>query len=210
MHIVLLFFWSILIPPFILFAGGTLAVAFISVFVYKPKQLQVDEYEKNYLYLWKYDDKFCALSDRVLNEDELNGLKLLMIEEETPDGNVTMTYNHEMSAFWYYTKNKNIAFKYLEVAAQNFVIKYDCKSVFIIDDEHNDQISDENNENDNDEVDKIVLDAVFVQPKRPRTKQIKIKKTNRFTYKGSEYVDPTLLTKRRISFFEFKNDKKNI
>ena len=206
MNLLSIFLSCIVIPSFALLTGTSFAISFVSIFVYKPKELYVDEYEKNYLYIWKYDDEFDSLSHRILDDDELDKLKLMIIEEKTPDGNVTMTYNHKMGTFWYYSKNKNIAFKYLEVAAQKFVIQNDCKSVFIHDDHDNTEIAE-----DSDEDEKIVYDAVFVQPKQRRAKQIKIKKTNRFTYKGAEYIPPSPPpSKRRISFLDFKLDKKNI
>jgi len=58
-------------------------------------------------------------------------LALNVIREETPKGEVLMYYSHEMESFIYYSKTKEIPYKYLETLARKYVIIYDCKIIYI-------------------------------------------------------------------------------
>ena len=50
---------------------------------------------------------------------------------ETPSGKVYMSYDTVNSVFNYYCNSKEIPYKYLDCVARNFVIKFDCKNIFI-------------------------------------------------------------------------------
>ena len=52
------------------------------------------------------------------------------IEEVTPTGLVKLSYDNNHEAFVYYA-DEDIPYKYLEVVARLFVIKYNCKSLYI-------------------------------------------------------------------------------
>ena len=52
-------------------------------------------------------------------------------EMETPKGIVYMSYDKELNVFNFYCNKKEIPNYYLDCVARNFVIKYDCKSIYI-------------------------------------------------------------------------------
>ena len=78
-------------------------------------------------YFTEYDD----LEEKELTEDFVKDLVLNVIREETPKGEVLMYYSHEMGSFIYYSKTKEIPYKYLETLARKYVIIYDCKIIYI-------------------------------------------------------------------------------
>ena len=78
-------------------------------------------------YFIEYDD----LEEKDLTEDFVKDLALNVIREETPKGEVLMYYSHEMESFIYYSKTKEIPYKYLETLARKYVIIYDCKKMYV-------------------------------------------------------------------------------
>lgn len=52
-------------------------------------------------------------------------------QDETPRGMVYMRYEPETESFWYYTKDRNMPYKYLETVARKFVCEYNRLDVFI-------------------------------------------------------------------------------
>ena len=78
-------------------------------------------------YFTEYDD----LEEKELTEEFVKDLALNVIREETPKGEVLMYYSHEMGSFIYYSKTKEIPYKYLETLARKYVIIYDCKIIYI-------------------------------------------------------------------------------
>jgi len=78
-------------------------------------------------YFTEYDD----LEEKDLTDKFVKDLTLNVIREETPKGEVLMYYGHEMESFIYYSKTKEIPYKYLETLARKYVIMYDCKRIYI-------------------------------------------------------------------------------
>ena len=78
-------------------------------------------------YFTEYDD----LEEKELTDKFVKDLALNVIREETPKGEVLMYYSHEMESFIYYSKTKEIPYKYLETLARKYVINYDCKRIYI-------------------------------------------------------------------------------
>jgi hypothetical protein len=78
-------------------------------------------------YFTEYDD----LEEKDLTEEFVKDLTLNVIREETPKGKVIMYYSHEMESFIYYSKTKEIPYKYLETLARKYVIMYDCKKLYV-------------------------------------------------------------------------------
>jgi len=78
-------------------------------------------------YFTEYDD----LKEKDLTEEFVKDLILNVIREETPKGEVIMYYTHETGSFIYYSKTKEIPYKYLETLARKYVIIYDCKKLYI-------------------------------------------------------------------------------
>jgi len=78
-------------------------------------------------YFTEYDD----LEEKDLTDKFVKDLMLNVIREETPKGEVLMYYGHEMESFIYYSKTKEIPYKYLETLARKYVIMYDCKKLYV-------------------------------------------------------------------------------
>ena len=78
-------------------------------------------------YFTEYDD----LEEKDLTDKFVKDLTLNVIREETPKGEVLMYYGHEMESFIYYSKTKEIPYKYLETLARKYVIMYDCKKLYV-------------------------------------------------------------------------------
>jgi hypothetical protein len=78
-------------------------------------------------YFTEYDD----LEEKDLTEEFVKDLMLNVLREETPKGEVLMYYSHEMGSFIYYSKTKEIPYKYLETLARKYVIIYECKRIYI-------------------------------------------------------------------------------
>lgn len=78
-------------------------------------------------YFTEYDD----LEEKDLTEEFVKDLMLNVLREETPKGEVLMYYSHEMGSFIYYSKTKEIPYKYLETLARKYVITYDCKKLYV-------------------------------------------------------------------------------
>ena len=78
-------------------------------------------------YFTEYDD----LEEKDLTDKFVKDLTLNVIREETPKGEVLMYYSHEMESFVYYSKTKEIPYKYLETLARKYVIMYDCKKLYV-------------------------------------------------------------------------------
>lgn len=84
------------------------------------------------LYENKYIEEYSELKDNDLNEtlQEKKGV-YPFIEETTPRGVVKLSYNSLDNCFIYYTDNNDIPYKYLETIARLYVIKHNCKNIYI-------------------------------------------------------------------------------
>lgn len=88
------------------------------------KEVNVKKYEE------KYIEEFKNLKDKEIEKEVLENLKNNYILEYTPLGNVMMSYDIERETYIYYSDN-SIPYKYLEVVARGYVIKNDCKCLFV-------------------------------------------------------------------------------
>lgn len=78
-----------------------------------------------------YYEELNALDVREMTKEELDALQKKMVEVDTPDGLVKMTYNHSTESFWYYTDNKSIHYKYLDAVARHFTIVNNCRKICV-------------------------------------------------------------------------------
>jgi hypothetical protein len=131
--------FNMLILLFIFVSALFSSVAFVSRYVYSSMINQfVDKYNLNKElydydpYLFEYLDDFNVLKSSVLGVDFLNSLKYKYVKLVTPKGEIIMTYNYDYSNFEYYCKKSNIIdFTYLDVVSRIFVVKNDCKNIYI-------------------------------------------------------------------------------
>ena len=86
---------------------------------------------KNIPYENEMFEEYDNLESRVLTEEYVKDLSLNTIMETTPRGDVLTYYDSELDSFVYYSKTKEIPYKYLETVARKYVIKYDCKQIYI-------------------------------------------------------------------------------
>ena len=132
--------------------------------------------------------------------------KDIFLDNETPDGKIIMNYDNSLQGFTYYTDKKNIPYNYLETVARLYVIKHDCKYIYInseLELEKSKKINDEKienekvikRENDNcEEVNKIAEKKnVFAKLKSYKNEKMSNnkkdniiipEKMNKYIYKG--------------------------
>jgi hypothetical protein len=83
-------------------------------------------------YLFEYLDEFNNMKSCVLSIDFLNSLKYKFLKHNSPKGEIIMNYNHLYSSFDYYCKKSNIIeFSYLDVVSRIYVVKNNCKNIYI-------------------------------------------------------------------------------
>jgi len=76
-------------------------------------------------------DEYDNLDDIELTEEYVKDLELNTITDTTPRGDVLMYYSKNLNSFIYYSKTKEIPYKYLETVARKYVIKYNCKRLCV-------------------------------------------------------------------------------
>ena len=85
------------------------------------------EYEEtNDKYEDKYLEEYNNLEDRSINDE-----KTFFVEEKTPRGIIKMDYDINNNSFIYFSDTKDIPYKYLETVGRLFVIKNNCKNIYI-------------------------------------------------------------------------------
>jgi hypothetical protein len=147
----------------------------------KSIEKEMTQFDKLYpMYLTKHD----------IVEHETN-IEHKLVEEETPDGVVWMTYDEFTKSFLYWSK-KAVAYKYLETVARKYVIFYECKDCYV--DKHTLEKVEEGKK------------AVFYK------KKIVIpvlKNANIFKWVGKEYVkeEKKVVDIKPISYAEFIKNK---
>jgi hypothetical protein len=90
-----------------------------------------DTLYENEEYEHSYYAEFEALEEKDHTKDFLKVLGRNWINEDTPVGEVIMTYNSDSESFWYYADHRNIPYRVLDSVAHRFAIKNDCKSVCV-------------------------------------------------------------------------------
>ena len=63
--------------------------------------------------------------------DDLVSLKDNFIEEKTPRGIIYMAYDNSIDSYIYYSKTKDIPYKYLETVARKYVIDNKCLNIYV-------------------------------------------------------------------------------
>jgi hypothetical protein len=87
--------------------------------------------EEMKIYTDKYNEEYENLKERELDENDFLNLNTRYVKEETPGGEVIMSYNKDVDCFSYYTNNlKEITYDILETVARKFVIENDCKTIY--------------------------------------------------------------------------------
>ena len=124
---------------FVLCSSLFCSVVFVSNYVYSSMVNQfVTKYNTNRElyefdpYLFEYLDEFKTMKSCVLTVDFLNSLKYKYLKHNTPKGEIIMNYNHSSCSFDYYCKKSNIIdFTYLDVVSRIYVVKNECKNIYI-------------------------------------------------------------------------------
>jgi hypothetical protein len=124
---------------FIVCSSFMCSVVLVSNYVYSNMINQfVTSYNSNKLlyeydpYLLEYLDEFNNMKTSVLSIDFLNSLKYKFLKHNSPKGEIIMNYNHLYSSFDYYCKKSNtIEFSYLDVVSRIYVVKNNCKNIYI-------------------------------------------------------------------------------
>ena len=124
---------------FVLCSSLFCSIVFVSNYVYSSMVNQfVTKYNTNRElyefdpYLFEYLDEFKTMKSCVLTVDFLNSLKYKYLKHNTPKGEIIMNYNHSSCSFDYYCKKSNIIdFTYLDVVSRIYVVKNECKNIYI-------------------------------------------------------------------------------
>jgi len=228
--------FNMLILLFIFVSSLFSSVAFVSRYVYSSMINQfVDKYNLNKElydydpYLFEYLDEFNALKSSVLGVDFLNSLKYKYVKLVTPKGEIIMTYNYDYSNFEYYCKKSNIIdFTYLDVVSRIFVVKNDCKNIYIDKCENYDygldcEIIDDNADADADvDANDADVDAVKEKEKESCIFYNKLNKntnskddveyvSNKYKYKGTieDFYSYCEINKYKISYSISDSDSIN-
>jgi hypothetical protein len=83
-----------------------------------------EKYEDKYLDIYrKTDTVFCS-------DEKIEGLKNMILMENTPLGNVIMYYDKSRETFIYYS-DSNIPYRYLEVISRKYVTMNNCKQIHV-------------------------------------------------------------------------------
>tara|TARA_B110000305_G_scaffold241718_1_gene317175 strand:- start:213 stop:785 length:573 start_codon:yes stop_codon:yes gene_type:complete len=97
----------------------------INRFLISDEEIKPNEISELEMYLTKYNNKFNNLDDSI----EIINHKNNYILENTPYGNVYMTYNADENIFLYFS-DKRITNLILEVLAKKYVIQFNCKCIY--------------------------------------------------------------------------------
>ena len=130
---------NVLVIFFVTSSSLLFSILIVSICVYQKMINQfVEKYNANKecyeydTYFFEYLDEFNELATKELTDDCLNILGSKYIKQKTPKGDVLMTYNNSNSSFDYYCKRSNtIDFMYLDVVSRIYVVKYDCKVIYV-------------------------------------------------------------------------------
>ena len=130
---------NVLVIFFVTSTSLIFSILIVSICVYQKMINQfVEKYNANKecyeydTYFFEYLDEFNELHSRELPDDYLNSLGSKYIKQKTPKGDVLMTYNNLNSSFDYYCKRSNsIDFMYLDVVSRIYVVKYNCKVIYV-------------------------------------------------------------------------------
>lgn len=178
--------------------GTSLAIILIAAFVYDPQPISPDMIEP-IPFEWRYLEELEEMTDRSISDEELAKLADYEVDEETPDGRVIMSYDHDAQAFAYYADEKQIQFKYLDALARQFTVKHDVKDICVnYGYEYIDVTAKES---------QAPMDDVFVKPKAVATRKKRTKIANRFSHRGSLKQKWMVIEEpERLTFADFKKN----
>ena len=112
----------------------TIATIFVALITNVNKNNQTPELDTDSSFSSEYEDKY---EDKYLEEynnlqdRSINDEKTFFVEENTPRGIIKMDYDINNNSFIYFSDRKDIPYKYLETVGRLFVIKNNCKSIYI-------------------------------------------------------------------------------
>ncbi len=113
-------------------SGLVLGFTVVSYMVYdKEYKCEEDDEEEEEEYCFKFFDELENLPERELEKEELEELRLKTLEEETPEGNIIMSYNSDTESFWYYADSTSIPYSSLDAVARLYAVTYNCKSICV-------------------------------------------------------------------------------
>jgi len=82
----------------------------------------------------KYEDKYLEIYKKTetvfCSDEKIEGLKNMILMENTPLGNVIMYYDKSRETFIYYS-DSNIPYRYLEVISRKYVVMNNCKQIHV-------------------------------------------------------------------------------
>ena len=221
---------------FILFSSLYFSTIVISLWEnYDSSEENIDEHYRDIEeYKKKYMEEFSILEEKDHNKDFFNELKEKFIHEETPMGDIIMTYNIDYHSFWYYADRKSIPYGILDAVARKLAIENDCKSICINYVEEYEKakekfIEEEDKEEDKEEHKGNKIKSVFAtfksynktKKEESKKKYIMVEKANRFTCKGTTVEWSNILEEKEkkniddkikdlnFSTFKMLNLKKN-
>ena len=191
---------------FILFFVSSSSILFSLLFVSNLYKNMVNQFVEKYNnnkdlyeydpYFFEYLDEYNDLESIELDKNFFNSLKSKYIKQNTPKGEIIMNYNNNNNSFDYYCKKSNsIPFLYLDVVSRIFVVKYNCKKLYIDNYDNIDSINDFNNctsdnnkisENDETKHSQNNSQNIFYKSNKFFSNKSKIEYvSNKYKYKGT-------------------------
>lgn len=113
--------------------GGVLVSSYlVAKYIWRPNKKYYPK-KINYEGLYEYQcfKEYNELENSKLSDEQISDLKKCEIIEETPRGKVVLHYDKDFNSFSYYADDKTIPYKYLDTVARIYVIKNDCKSLYV-------------------------------------------------------------------------------
>jgi hypothetical protein len=199
---------------YLLAIGGTgvlIAAVIVSYVVYDPNNLkevsdsdsdsdtegkginitpiEEDDYDK------KYMEELKELEPRILSDEDLEGLKDNLLEEDTPLGLIKMFYDHEYKGFMWYCDRNHVPYRFLETVTRKYIIEFDCFQLYV--DLYNELEKSKRLTERAEEKLSTTSNSLFVKSKDSQSQLLKLLsiKNNhlKFKYRGKleEYKPPT-------------------
>jgi uncharacterized caspase-like protein len=78
----------------------------------------------------KYKDKWKQLGTKEYTKEEWDGFRSKILVEMTPLGNVLMYWDAKKELFVYFSDTA-IPYRYLETVARKYIVKFDCKAIYV-------------------------------------------------------------------------------
>ena len=194
------------------------SIIFISYYLYNPMINNFNEaYKKNKdlleydSFLFEYLDEYNEMENKNLSNSSLNLLNIKFIKYETKFGDIIMNYDYKNESFnYYFTKSHIIPFEYLDVVARIYVVKYDCKKIYISNDDNCDEswlnLSNKVISNEEDEED-VSNNNVFYKKNVKVNNDISEYFSNKYKYKGTIKDFEEKINKYNFKYYEYDKVK---